>query len=251
MELVIFFRYIAIILGLGIGFFSFGILRRSPVANKGWNYLAIGGISLSVWALIQTGTMFFITDEMLQSTIKAVSSMIIFLFIGYLQLFVFIFLSKSFEIKINKLYTIRNANILFFGLLTLLLIYNFIMPFNNVLYELAGISHLMMGLSFGIILYLSYKIAKVTKKWFWVGNFIFTLLVFFGVMLGVIHTTSCNDDANPFNQICSGMNEEYAPVIPFFFNQFLISFSGIYHIFIILGLISAVLSYGGIYKKLG
>jgi hypothetical protein len=250
MDLAIFFRYVAIILGGLIGIICLGIFKRTKKDIVGWKLTAIAGILLAFWAIIQTGLQFIISDIKILMISKSITSLIFFSGIAIVEILALIKLCKIFMIELNKLYTERNIIIIYIVIYTTLIISNLLAPFDNFIYDLGAISLFMIGIMFLIALYPAYMIHKNTKKWFWTMNFIFVLFVGVGCVLGVYQTSICNDSTNAGLTNCAGINPEYAPIITFFVNDFLLIISGKYHIILMIALLSAIIGYYNIYKRL-
>jgi len=194
-QIYLIFRFCSVFLALLIGFFCYEIYKLTRKGSVAWKYIAILGVSGSLWALTQ------LISNLFSFEIVGILSQIMFNpFLGLFSLLASIQLIADLRIKKPKILTIRNGLIYFFLLFLILIIYNSLTPFNNFLLELEAICVAMVSVSYLPANFNFYKIWRGTKTNTWLILFLGFFIFLIGEILLSYTGTCCEHNLSP---LCS------------------------------------------------
>ncbi|MFO7710676.1 MAG: hypothetical protein R6V53_02835 [Candidatus Woesearchaeota archaeon] len=207
MDLRTSFELFGILIGFLIGFFSYRIFINTRGGSRGWKYIAIGSFSFFVWALIQVIFTLIWPLEAIRIFAGFLTWSLIaaLLPLGYMQL------NLDFGKEMPRFFRPK-AFLITFGIFWLvLLLINLIMPFDSILYELAGISLVTLTVFAWVGgVYPAYRLWWDSKNWMFLMLFLFVLLIPFGTGLGAYTHGCCFSEDVP---ACNQITTQYANVL--------------------------------------
>jgi hypothetical protein len=202
------FRSVSIIAGILIGLFAYRIYVLTKGGSKGWKYLTIAGMSLSIWASLQVIFMFILPIKL----VRVIAGMFLFPLMAFFSPIATTTLLKDMKIKKPKWFTQKNM-IYYFSLASvLLLIYNILTPFNDFLAEILSIVHTLIPVSFILLVLGSYFIGKGTKQRAWMLISAGSIALIVGTAL-ISYTGNCCGNSAGL-KLCEGYVYDYVPSTP-------------------------------------
>jgi hypothetical protein len=248
-------RIISLILGLLSLYFCYNIYQDTKGgSNRGWLFMSIAGIALSIWASIQTIIVLLL--KILPSPnlllIKIISSLIAYPIIALFVPFAVITINNIFGFKMPNFFNNKKIIILFLLLLVFLLATNISTNWTYIqaLKELTGIAHLLLALMFLVTLYPAFVLWEKTKVWVWLTFFLFILFISISELIGTYVAGCCNDHGLNLEQYCQAMIFDSAEVLPLTCTPSAISPLISYQAITSIGVLLGTLSFFGIYQKL-
>ena len=246
MDLFIIFRLVSVILGLAIGFFSFRIYQITK-GSSAWFYMVLGGTFLCIWACLQSIFILWFPEMRI---LTILSSLICFSVISYVVPIAIVKLNNSFGISLPKFFSEKSITVLYIVFWLVLLVINLIMPFANLLMELAGIAHLMMTIMLIIIIYPTYLLWKKTKVWIWMLLLLFVIIGAFSIGMGAYKGGCCNDHKLDSGSVCDTIKMDYSETIPLPCNSTAVSISALDSIPLTISVLLVVVAFYGMWRRL-
>ncbi len=241
------FRIISIIIGLLIGYFTYMIHRFTEGGSKGWEYFAIGGLSLTLWSTLQVVFSLIINSPVPRIILGTVTLPLIAIFssIGPVKLL------EDMNIKKPKWLTIRNVLYYFILVIIALSLYNFLTPFNYPLNEILSIAHDTIPFCFLVGTFGFYLLWKETKLKSWLMIKIGTVLIIVGTILNS-YSGNCCGPGEPMQSLsqCARYSFDYVASTPFSCLESLISISLFGSLFLIIGILFYTIGFGTLWSKM-
>ena len=237
-----FLMYIVMtIIGIVVSYFCYDIYKLTKGGSKGWKYLAIGGISIGVYAIWGSIDILFLSLNPFRQIIMFVFHIPFLFFFQFFMPLGTEALVSDLKIKRPKWYTKNNILYSIVFLYSLLITYNLLTPFKNFGDELASIVLFLLPIINIFACYGFYLISKQAKKLFWYILFIGGLIITLGVPGYQFYGICCEGpsigvDIRTLPEMCWGYEDPYiyAPVIPEICIKFLLPIFKISPIFVIL-----------------
>ncbi len=216
-QIYIFFRLFSLVFALLGGVFSYLIYKLTKGGSKGWKYLAIGAISISLWGLSQL-VFIIINIQVIRVALSALFKFIfgVFILLGSIKL-----VEDMGIKKLNWLNT-RNAIIYSFFVYFIFLIYNLLIPYENILIEMDTITMVTNVFCLFPTSLNFYRLWKGTEIKKYAFLFLGSLGGFLGESLIPYIASACE---NISSYICTINPYEHAPVIPVMYIQPLVEFA--------------------------
>lgn len=241
------FRFVAIFAGALIAFFTLRIYSLTKGGSEGWKYMAVGAVSLFLWATLQ-----IIFSIVLDISIIRIITGIFFL----PMIAVFITLSHIIlvrDMKINRPFWFNKRVFTYciLALVIILLLYNFLTPFTAPLQELLSIAHLIVSLSFLFTILGTFLLWRGTGNHAWALLMASGVIIFIGLSL-IAYSVECCGIGGIFHssQECLGYHYDYVGVTMFVCNPSLISLSLNGSLLLLLAILLYCLAYYMLWKPM-
>lgn len=229
-DLVFLFRLLSISGGLVAIFFLYNILILTKGGSKAWKYMTSSGILIGVWGIFQVIFGYFIPI----TQIRLISGFLVFPIISIFNMIYPIVFLEDMGLKKFKWLTIRNAWYYFFILIVTLSLYNFSIPFNDILAELTSISHTLLPFCFAFSVFGYYFLWKGTRLKMWLCLTLGTILLVIGTGFNLYSACCCNGN---FFLICENYHYDYVNTLPLYCSESLISIALKGPVFLIIGVL--------------
>ncbi len=241
------FRIISIIIGLLIGYFTYMIHRFTEGGSKGWEYFAIGGLSLTLWSTLQVVFSLIINSPVPRIILGTVTLPLIAIFssIGPVKLL------EDMNIKKPKWLTIRNVLYYFILVIIALSLYNFLTPFNYPSNEILSIAHDTIPFCFIIGVFGNYLLWKGIKSKVWFLIMISAISIIIGTGL-ISYSGNCCGPGEVLagQEICAKYPYDYVASTPLSCVEFLIPISLFGSLFLIIGVLLYAIAFGILWNRM-
>ncbi len=201
------FRIFSILAGILIAYFTYMIYKFTKGGSKAWMFIAITGVTLGVWGSLQVIFLMFFDIRI----IRIITGIIFLPLIALGGLFSSIELPKDMDIKIPKFLNIKNAKIYSLFIFLILLIYNLLTPFTNILTEILSIAHILIFFYFIPATYGFYFVWKGTRLKEWCIMSLASFLIVMGIITTNYTGVCCE---NNLSNLCELNVLDYVSVLP-------------------------------------
>lgn len=239
------FRVAAIFIAILFAFFCYRIYILTKGGSKGWLYIAISCMLLSVWSVIVVifSRVFDVEIIRLWATVLI---MIPISFLGPLGL---LKLLNDLKVKVWLLANKRNFILYNVTVWVVMLAYNFMTPMISVSNELASMAHFMIPATFFPMTYTSWKLADATKQKAWKLLLGFVFFIALGVLLGTYLGSCCGEGGDLTGQpTCASYGADYTNIYPVLCITGLVQFSMLYNAIEIVGLVFGLAAFYLLWK---
>lgn len=243
------------IVSVFIYLFAYMIYISTKGGSKGWFYIGVSAISICLWVAIRMVFTLFLPVQMsllISGSVLfliTVATIVLFSIIAVTIPLAVLTLIRDMKIKTPPWLNGKVVLAYFLLVLVLLLLYNFLTPFIDIMAELLSISLLISALYSIVAIIGSYFIWKGTGDYRWIIMLLGFLFIFVGVFLASYAGNCCGDPANR-PDLCSTYWYNYVQSTPIPCFEFLIPLASFGPTYTFIGLIFVCMSLYLIWKSM-
>jgi hypothetical protein len=212
MEAEIIFRLLVIPAGLLIAYFSYRIHDLTEGGSAGWKYMAIAGLSFSLWAISQIAFKYLIDSAALRMSAASFFLLLMVIFAPLSP----VFLARDMKLSGRaRMITVKRYFLYIVPVSLVIIGYNLIEPYFITLSEVMSVSYLIFGFALLPMAYVLFCLWRETgnKSWFFV--FAFAIIISLTVFLESYSGGCCGLDGYYYgNPLCGSYSADYVTVLP-------------------------------------
>lgn len=208
MNLIFVFSHL--ILGILVGFFSMRIFLDTKGRSRGWRYLGISGLFVFLWTVALT-----ILTPLGFISLKLLISSICWLVIGTIFPLGLIILGLDLGKRMHPFFHTKPFLSTVVFLWTLLIFINIIvLPYDSLLLEIAGISRIVMAITFLVTALLPvFLLWRDSLSWAWFMMLLFVIIMPISVIMGSYANGCCLREGQTYQSLCKDLSIQYADTL--------------------------------------
>jgi len=198
--------------GLLIAYFSFRIHALTEGGSAGWKYMAMAGISFSLWAISQIAFKYLIDSAALRMSSASFFLLLMVIFAPLSP----VFLARDMKLSGRaRLITVKKYFLFIIPVSLIIIGLNLIEPYFITLSEVMSVSYLIFGFALLPMAYVLFFLWRETKNRSWLFIFAFAIIISLAVFLESYSGGCCGMDGYYYgNPLCGTYGSDYVTVIP-------------------------------------
>jgi len=242
------FRLLVIPIGLLIAFFSYRIFILTKGGSAGWKYMAMVGLSFSLWAISQIVFKLLVDSALIRMSAGSLLFGIIIIFAPLSP----IVLARDLKLSEKaRLITVKRYFLYIIPLSVIIILFNTMDPYFILLSEVISLTHIMVGFAMMPMAYTLFFVWRETKNRAWFFVFAFISITAIAVFMGVYSGNCCGADGEySGSPVCSSYTNDYIAVTPVDCAADILPITLQWNMFLIVGVVLGLIGFYLLWKPM-